>query len=62
MRYPYYASGIAIFKRPEVTGPGKATMGFKVCEVADGVNAKDVARLLSKGELALKAAKHAEAQ
>jgi hypothetical protein len=54
---PFYAHGMAVFKRPvhTATADGKTStvMGFRVCDVADGVQPEDVARYLNAGAKAL---------
>jgi len=45
----YYAIKNSVFKRPIRDG-NKITLGFKVCDAAIGVSAKDIAEMLCKAE------------
>lgn len=45
----YYVKGSAVYQRP-VRIAGGTAMGFRVCEVSDGVDPAEVCRLLNMAE------------
>jgi len=45
----FYVKGAAVFQRPVRSEKG-VRMGFRVCDVCDGVDAAEICAILNKGE------------